>query len=143
MHNRLWIAAIVAATPILALSPVAFPHPHYAGCMRPVPGSRYNQQLFKSLMRRRDAIASKTLAAYNIPRVKSWDISPVSDAETCTRAANAYSQVIHDPKLDRQVHVLRIGDGYIVIDPDYVPDEYHRAITFDSTFTKPLALVSE
>ncbi len=143
MHNRLWIAAVFAATPILALSPVAFPSTHDAGCVRPVPGSRYNQQLFKRLMRRRDLLAEKTLAVYKVARVKSWDVKPVNDAGTCMRAANAYSQVVHDMKTDRQVHVLRVGDRYIVMDPDLLIDNYHRAVTFDSTFTNALALVAE
>jgi hypothetical protein len=143
MHNRLWIAAIVAATPILALSPVAFPRAHDAGCVRPVPGSRYNQRLFASLMRRNDRLAEKTLAVYKVPRVRSWDVKPVSDAGTCVRASRAYTRVFHDAKLNRQVHVLRVGDRYIVTDPDYIVDDYHRAVTFDSTFSRVLALVAE
>ena len=31
----------------------------------------------------------------------------------------------------------------IVMDPDYRPDDYGRAVTFDSTFTQPIALVAE
>jgi hypothetical protein len=41
------------------------------------------------------------------------------------------------------VHILRVGDRYIVMDPDFRPDDYHRAVTFDSTFSKPLALIAE
>lgn len=29
------------------------------------------------------------------------------------------------------------------MDPDYVVDDYHRAVTFDSTFKNALALVAE
>ncbi len=143
MHNRLWIAALFAATPILALSPVVFPAAHDPGCVRSVPGERYNQLLFRSLMRRRDKLAEKTLAVYKVPRVKSWQVRPVSDAGTCTRAANAYSKVVNEQKPDRQVHVLRVGDRYIVQDPEYTVDGYHRAVTFDSTFTNALGLIAE
>ncbi|MEO7367877.1 MAG: hypothetical protein ABIZ36_07970 [Gemmatimonadaceae bacterium] len=143
MHNRLWIAAIFAATPILALSPVAFPAAHDPGCVRAIPGERYNQRLFLSLMRRRDKLAEKTLAVYKVGRVKSWEVKPVSDAGTCARAANAYSKVVNEPKPDRQVHVLRVGDRYIVKDPDYTVEGYHRAVTFDSTFTNALGLIAE
>lgn len=132
-----------AATPILALSPVVFPSSHDPGCVRPIPGERYNQRLFRSLMRRRDKLAEKTLAVYQVARVKSWEVKPVSDAGTCTRAANAYGQVVHDPKHDRQVHVLRVGDRYIVMDPEYTVDGYHRAVTFDSTFANALGLIAE
>ncbi|MDO8501889.1 MAG: hypothetical protein Q7S20_08590 [Gemmatimonadaceae bacterium] len=143
MHTRLWIAAAVAATPILALSPVAFPATHEAGCVRPAPGARYNQRLFTSLMRRRDAIAERTLAVYNVMRVKSRDVKPVSDPALCARAAIAYGRALHAESPDRKVHILRVGDRYVVMDPDYRPDDYHRAVTFDSTFTRPLALVAE
>ena len=94
-------------------------------------------------MRRKDKNAEKTLAVYKVPRVKSWEVKPISDAGTCTRAANAYSQVVHEQKPDRQVHVLRVGDRYIVTDPEYTVDGYHRAVTFDSTFTNALGLIAE
>ena len=143
MHTRLWIAAAVAATPMLVLSPAAFPASHEAGCAKIVAGARYNQRLFTSLMRRKDAIAERTLAVYNVPRVSSRDIKPVSDPVVCSRAAEAYSAAVHEKSDDRKVHILRVGDRYIVMDAEYQPDDYHRAVTFDSTFTKALALVAE
>ena len=143
MHNRLWIAALFAATPILALSPVVFPATHDPGCVCAIPGERYNQRLFKSLMRRRDKLAEKTLAVYKVARVKSWEVKPISDGGTCTRAANAYSKVVNEPKPDRLVHVLRVGERYIVMDPEYTVDGYHRAVTFDLTFTNALGLIAE
>src|SRR5215203_599488 len=143
MHTRLWIAAAFAVTPILALSPVAFPASHDAGCVKAAAGARYNQRLFMSLMRRKDDIAERTLSVYNVLRVKPRDIKPVSDPVVCSRAAAAYSVAVKEDDADRKVHILRVGDRYIVMDPDYQPDDYHRAVTFDSTFTKPLALVAE
>lgn len=143
MHTRLWIAAAVAATPILALCPVAFPAAHDAGCVRAVAGARYNQRLFVSLMRRRDAFAERTLAVYNVMRVKSRDVKPITDPVVCSRAAAAYNVALKEDDPDRKVHILRVGDRYIVMDPDYLPDDYHRAVTFDSSFSKPLALVAE
>ena len=94
-------------------------------------------------MRRKDSLAIKTLAVYQVPRVKSWQVKPISDATTCMRAANAYSRAVNDANPQRQVHVLRVGNRYLVMDPAYLVDEYHRAVTFDSTFTKALALVAE
>lgn len=143
MHNRLWIAGILAATPILALSPAAFPASHEAGCVKTVAGVRYNQRLFTSLMRRKDATAERTLRTYNVERVKRREVKAVTDPVVCERAAIAYGRVLRDESSDRKVHILRVGDRYIVMDPDYVPDEFHRAVTFDSTFTRPLALVAE
>jgi hypothetical protein len=143
MHNRLWIAGILAATPILALSPAAFPASDDAGCVHSTAGARYNQRLFSSLMRRRDAKAERTLQAYNVDRVKSRDIKPVTDPVVCGRAALAYGRAVQQDEPGRKVHILRVGDRYIVMDPDFRPDDYHRAVTFDSTFSKPLALIAE
>ena len=143
MHNRLWVAGILAATPILALSPAAFPASHNAGCVHGVAGARYNQRLFNSLMRRKDAIAERFLHTYNVNRVTMWEVKPVSDDVVCERAALAYGRVVQQNDPDRKVHVLKVGDRYIVMDPDFVPDDYHRAITFDSTFSRALAVVAE
>ena len=80
------IAGILAATPILALSPAAFPASHNAGCVHGVAGARYNQRLFNSLMRRKDAIAERFLHTYNVNRVTMWEVKPVSDDVICERA---------------------------------------------------------
>ena len=143
MQNRLWFAGILAAAPILALSPAAFPASHSAGCVHGVAGARYNQRLFSSLMRRKDQIADRMLRTYNVTRVKSFEVKPVNDPVVCERAALAYGQVLQQADSSRKVHILRVGDRYIVMDPDYVPDDYHRAVTFDSSFTRALAVVAE
>jgi hypothetical protein len=144
MNNRLfWIIGIFAATSILALSPAGFPPLHTPGCVRPEPGQRYNLRLFKWIMRRKDAKAEKTLEVYRVNRVKPIDVRPVSDLEICNRAAVAYGRALNQPSSDRKVHILRVGDRFIVMDPDYQPDEYRRAMTFDSSFSKPLAMVVE
>ena len=83
MHNRLWIAGILAATPILALSPAAFPASNEAGCVRSVAGARYNQRLFASLMRRKDAFADRTLSTYGVERVNRREVRPVTDPVVC------------------------------------------------------------
>ena len=143
MHNRLWIAGILAATPILALSPAAFPASNDAGCVTSIAGARYNQRLFTSLMRRKDPKAERTLKVYNVSRVKSREVKPVSDPVACERGAIAYGRVLQHDDPDRKVHILRVGDRYVVMDPDFTPDDYHRAVTFDSTFTRALAVVAE
>src|SRR5215217_3395108 len=143
MHNRLWIAGILAATPIMVLSPAAFPASNDAGCVHTTAGARYNQRLFTSLMRRKDQKAERTLHVYNVGRVKSREIKPVTDPVVCERAALAYGRAFRQPDPARKVHILRVGDRYIVMDPAYQPDDYHRAATFDSTFSQPLALIAE
>lgn len=143
MQNRLWLAGIIAITPILALSPLAFPASQSAGCARSEAGSRYNQRLFTSLMRRTDSIAETTLAAYRVTRVKPQQIMPVTDPVVCGRAAMAYNRAVGEKSSHRKVHILRVGDRYIVMDPTFKASGYHRAVTFDSTLTQPLAHIAE
>lgn len=143
MHTRLWIAALVAATPILALSPVAFPGERSPGCVRSDPSSRYNQRVFTSLMRRSDENARETLVTYSVPRVSSREVQAVTEPVMCARAAVAYGKALHDDTPGRRVHILRVGNRFIVMDPDYKVDRYHRAVTFDSTFSTALAVIAE
>jgi hypothetical protein len=143
MHHRLRLAALLAAAPLLALSLVAFPAKHQAGCVRGIAGSPYNQHLFRSLMHRKDKIAARFLTVYNVGRVSTLDVRPVSDPAVCHRAALAYGKVVGQDDPGRKVHILRVGTRYIVMDPDFVVDNRHRAVTFDSTLTKAIALVAE
>lgn len=143
MHFRLWLAAALAVTPVLALSPAAFPARRTLGCVTLDPMFRYNQRLFTSLMRRKDKNASHMLDIYKVSRVKARDIRSVSEPVLCARAAVAYGKVFNDDISNRQVHILRVGDRYIVSDPDYEVDGERRAVTFDSTFSTPLAVVRE
>jgi hypothetical protein len=143
MHHRLRLAAILAIAPLLALSLVAFPAKHQAGCVRGIAGSPYNQRLFRSLMHRKDRIAARFLSVYNVPRVSSLEVRPVSDPVVCRRAALAYGKAVRQDEPGRKVHILRVGTRYIVMDPDFVVDNRHRAVTFDSTLTKAIALVAE
>jgi hypothetical protein len=128
MHYRLRLAAILATAPLLALSLVAFPAKQQAGCVRGIAGSPYNQRL---------------LSVYNVPRVSSLEVRPVIDPVVCHRAAVAYGKVVRQEDPGRKVHILRVGTRYIVMDPDFVIDNRHRAVTFDSTLTKAIALIAE
>lgn len=143
MFQSLRLAVILAATPLLALGLVASPQHDEPGCARPVAGSRYNHQLFRTLMRRKDKTAERFLKVYNVSRVSPSEVRPVSNPKVCKRAALAYAKVVNQPKSVHKVHILRVGKNFIVMDPDYVVDNHHRAVTFDSTFTKAVALVAE
>jgi hypothetical protein len=134
---------MLAASPLLALGLVASPSHHEPGCANPVVGSRYNQRLFVSLMHRRDKVADRFLSAYNVPRVSPLQVRPVSNPSICRRAALAYAKVVNEGTQGRRVHVLRVGQRYIVMDPNYLVNNHHRAVTFDATFTKAVALVAE
>ena len=141
MQNRLLFATILAATPILALSPAAFPAGDDPGCVRATVGGRQNQRELMSLMRRRNDAADRALSAYAVPRVKSREVKQVNDPELCERAAIAYGKVVQDESIDRRVHIVHVGGRFVVVDPEYAPDRRQLAVTFDSTFSRPLAVV--
>lgn len=143
MPQRLRLAALLAVAPLLAFSLVAFPAKQEAGCVRGIAGSPYNQRLFRSLMHRKDKIAARFLTAYNVSKVSSLDVRSVNDPVVCHRAALAYGKVVGKDEPGRKVHILRVGTRYIVMDPHFVVDNHHRAVTFDSTLTKAIALVAE
>ena len=94
-------------------------------------------------MRRKDAQAEHTLSVYQVERVKAREIRPVTDPVVCERAALAYGRAVRRDDPSRRVHIVRVGDRYVVMDPAFIPDDYHRAVTFDSTFSKALAVVPE
>jgi hypothetical protein len=141
MPNRLWIAAVIAVAPILAMSPIAFPANHEAGCVRAAQGARRDQRAFMSLMKSHDRDDVQKLVNYRLGRVRANDVKLVTDDNVCQRAANAYSSVLRSPKPGRRVTLLKVGDRYVASDPNFKPDKHRRAVTFDSTFTEPLALV--
>src|SRR4026209_2894786 len=143
MQSRLRVAAMLAAMPLLALGLIASPPHNEPGCARPVVGSRYNYHLFRSLMHRKDKTATRFLTVYNVPRVAALQVRPVSNPTVCRKAAIAYGKVINEGTEPRKVHILRVGSRFIVMDPSYIVDNHHRAVTFDSTLTKAVALVNE
>ncbi len=142
MQNRLLFAALLAATPILALSPVAFPETDDTRCVRATAGARRVQRQFMSLMRRRDEESDRLLQAHAVPHVRSGEVRQVSDPDLCAKAATAYGRALRD-RTSRKVHILHIGGRFVVVDPEFVPDSRFRVMTFDSTFSQPLALVAE
>lgn len=96
MQNRLFFAALVAATPILALSPAAFPASGDPACVRATAGAR-----------------------------------------------EAYRHAVRDDSPGGKVHIIHIGGRFIVVDPDLVRDRRQQLVTFDSSFTRPLAVVTD
>lgn len=137
MHNRLWLAAVLATTPILALSSVAFPAKDDPGCIRATASTRKQQREFMSLMRRRNDESVRRLGMFAVPSVRPREVKQVSDEEVCTKAALAYASAIRtDSAL--KVHVLHIGGRFVVADADH-----RRSVTFDSSFTRPLAAVED
>lgn len=94
-------------------------------------------------MRRTDKVSGKFLQVYNVPRVKPSEVRPINSPVICQRAAVAYGKALNAEDSNRRVHVLRVGNRYIVMDPDFTVDNQHRAVTFDSTLTHVVARVAE
>lgn len=143
MQIRLLFAALIAATPILALSPAAFPASDDPACVRATAGARQVQRKFMSLMRQRDDEGDRNLAAHAVPRVRSREVKQVSERELCEKAREAYRHAVRDDSSDGKVHIIHIGGRFIVVDPDLVRGSRQHLVTFDSSFTRPLAVVTD
>jgi hypothetical protein len=134
MPNRLWIAAVVAVTPITALTHLSHPAQHDARCVLGVQGGRHEQRALMSMLRTHSADAHR----YRIDGAKPSEVELVIDDAVCERAADAYSSVVRSGRDDRRVIVMKVDNRYVVRDPDL-----DRAITFDSNLVTPLAIVVE
>lgn len=55
--------------------------------------------------------------AYGLPRGNSSDVQLIQDESTCAAAASAYNVPLNTTVM-RQVHVVRAGTRYIVLDPN-------------------------
>ena len=143
MPNRLWIAAVVAATPLLAMGRLAPPVQHQTGCVLSMHGARGEQRAFMSMLRSHSGRDEARARKYNVDGAKPSDVELVTDDDVCSRAASAYSYVVRNDEPDRHVTVLQVGDRYVVRDPDFKPGGHKRAVTFDSSFSEALAVVVE
>jgi hypothetical protein len=143
MPNRLWIAAVVAATPLLAMSRLSMPVPRETGCVLAMQGARSEQRSFMSMMRSRSARDRARLRQYKVDGARPSDVELVMDDEVCARAASVYRAVVRNDETAHHVTVLHVGDRYVVRDPEFKPDKHRRAVTFDSTFSEALAVVVE
>jgi len=97
--------------------------------------------LFKWMMEGDDSsrVGARTRAA--IPKVDSATVTFVSDTTLCRTAATAYTSALQDTTATRSVHVIKIGNRYIVLDPFKWAGQLTPAVTFDSTFSTELARV--
>ncbi|HEX2723749.1 MAG TPA: hypothetical protein VHM24_12600 [Gemmatimonadaceae bacterium] len=85
-----------------------------------------------------DFFSDTVLSVYGVARVASSQIAIVTDTTTCRRAADAYSAAIGISDPSRQVHAVKAGIRYLVIDPLYKPVPYMTGITFDSSFIQTI-----
>lgn len=101
-------------------------------------GVAYNlRNTIASAMSRTDTTSNIVIASYGIVRVSSTQVVAVSDTTTCRRAAEAYNAAINSTDPDRQVHTIRAGIRYVVIDPTYgASSGYLTGVTVDSAFAQ-------
>lgn len=77
------------------------------------------------------------LTSRGVVRVSASQVVLVTDTAICRRAAAAFGTTMNDANPDRQVHAVRVGIRYAVIDPDFQSTAGWRVgVTFDSSFTQ-------
>lgn len=73
-----------------------------------------------------------------IDKVDSATVVIVTDTTACRAAVTAYGSALNDTTPDRSVHVVKVGNRYIVHDPARL-NGGGAYLTFDSTFTTKLS----
>ncbi|MGH7717373.1 MAG: hypothetical protein ACREON_00825 [Gemmatimonadaceae bacterium] len=76
--------------------------------------------------------------AIELPHVAASDVQPVTNEQTCQRAAAAYDQEQvrrhQTPPTQRQVHVVRVGSYHVVVDPTERAGEWTVAMLFNAAW---------
>jgi hypothetical protein len=97
--------------------------------------------LYRWTMGGDDSVRVKSRELMDIPKVDSMAIGFVSDTAICRAAVIAYTRVLQDTAEERSVHVIKIGNRYLVSDPLKWAGQVAPTVTFDSTFANMLARV--
>ena len=124
-------------------------HPVRADACAPVDSGRHLLEYVRTLVAATDTLPrghDATRRQYELPRVDPATVVLVTDPETCSRAADAYTHATQAhppweyPERTRRMHVVRAGDRYVVEDP-FTPA---RAGEFEvwAVFTKDWKLVT-
>jgi hypothetical protein len=77
----------------------------------------------------------QTRQTYGIVAVPETEVQIVTDRQTCAAAARKYKHALGEHgKSDRLVYVVRIGERYVVYDPDEKAGEFTVHMVFDKHF---------
>ena len=77
----------------------------------------------------------RTRHQYGIVVVPASEVKLVTDTQTCGAAARKYKHVLRKKgKSDHLVYVVRVGERYIVYDPDEKVGEFTVHMVFDKHF---------
>ena len=87
-------------------------------------------------MSQTNSATDRLIASTGLVRVPVSQVAYVTDPTTCERAANAYSAALSLPDSTRQVHAVKAGIRFLVIDPSLNEGGYRSGVTFDSSFTQ-------
>ena len=87
----------------------------------------------------RGAYARHERSAAALPVVSKVDVLLIREPAICAEGAAAYDRVRARATPGASVLVIRVGDRYVVYDPAPVAGEASVLITFDRSFSPPLA----
>jgi len=135
---------LLALAGILATGAKAFAHSRHergavfvSACRAP---DKYSSNLkggLEAAMSSSHPFSDILLKSRGVVRVAASQVALVTDTAICRRAAAAFGTVVNASSPDRQVHAVRAGIRYAVIDPDFEPGfGWRTGVTFDSSFTQ-------
>ncbi|HEV2642593.1 MAG TPA: hypothetical protein VGT98_07800 [Candidatus Elarobacter sp.] len=123
------LAVTLAARPVQSAGPCAPTGTEVAG---------YLLSDYRWMMQGDEEARVSARTRTKVPKVDSASVAFVTDTTVCRAAAVAYTAVVGDSSSSRVVHVLQIGNRYVVHDPfTWAGQGAAPRMTFDSTFTVP------
>ena len=122
---------------VFVLCLVAFARPERlstAGCAAPDQNSANALTYYAGIASSADSLDAAFRSKYALSLTPAEQVVLVSDSVECAAATAAYTREAQDSSTARTVHVVKVGDRRIVIDPSYMIGEWSVAMVFDSTY---------
>jgi hypothetical protein len=82
-----------------------------------------------------DSLAMVTRTALQIPAASADQVSIVMDERICKKVAAAYFAALGKAVTGRSLYVIRVGSGYVAVDPTELVGVWSVAMTLDRHFT--------
>lgn len=105
-------------------------------CLGPDVSSSITIEYVQSMMTDADTSVAATRAMWALPMASASNVTLVTDARVCAKAANALSAHVNssNPMKGRRVYVVQVATVYVVWDPKLRVGEWEAFYTFDRKF---------
>lgn len=133
LRTKLGCLALIAGA---TLTPQALLGQPASSCRQPGAASAALMNYMTLLASASDSVLVAKRTFYHLDA--GAQVTLVSDSATCDSALAAYDQV-RGVRAGRSVHVVRVGNVYVVKDPDDAAGHFGITLVFNVSFTQLLA----